>query len=118
MSCWADRARTCWRANWARTGSCSPRAAIRGSADKTRSPISRAFRGDRIDLDFDAVSFLSGDQSFVFIGSSAFFGAGQVRSQVTSLGTLVQADVNGDRVSDFSLWLDDRIALTADCFIL
>ena len=32
-------------------------------------------------------------------------------------GTLISGDVNGDRVADFAILLDDRLALQADSFL-
>lgn len=48
-------------------------------------------------------------RNFVFIGFAGFGVAGHVRSQATALDTRV--------LTDFSLWLDDRIVLAAGCFI-
>ena len=65
------------------------------------SDVITDFAGDFIDLtQIDANAALSGDQAFTFWGSAAFTGvAGQLRVD----GTLVEGDVNGDAVADFSL---------------
>ncbi len=46
------------------------------------------------------------NQSFSFIGTAAFSGAGQLRCELDQSGnTIVQADVNGDLAADFQLIL-------------
>ena len=65
--------------------------------------------GDTIDLSaIDARTGSTGNQAFNFIGGSAFSAAGQVRvtSSVDASGraySLVQAEVNGDSIADFSM---------------
>lgn len=80
----------------------------------------RYWQGDRIDLNvIDARADIAGNQSFKFIGTSAFSGtAGELHVKVANGGTLISADVNGDRVSDFSLYLIGELVLTADAFLL
>ena len=77
-------------------------------------------QGDRIDLSLiDANSTEAGNQAFAFLGGAAFSGhAGQVRWTGTANGSLVQADVNGDRVADVAILLDDPVALNQWAFIL
>ncbi|MCV9967755.1 family 16 glycosylhydrolase [Pararhizobium sp. BT-229] len=58
--------------------------------------------GDRIDFSvIDASTLISGNQSFTFIGSSAFTAAGQVRFS----DGILSADVSGDKIFDFSVVL-------------
>jgi Ca2+-binding RTX toxin-like protein len=73
-----------------------------------------------IDLSaIDANTPVAGDQAFAFIGTGAFSGvAGQVRVQASGANLLVLADVNGDRVADFSVLVDGLTSLTADSFVL
>lgn len=75
---------------------------------------------DRIDLSvIDANSLVSGNQAFTFIGTAAFGDkAGQLRYQVTSGDTIIQGDINGDGVRDFSITLDASVTLKAGDFIL
>ncbi|WP_189654738.1 hypothetical protein [Paracoccus mutanolyticus] len=62
---------------------------------------------------------LPGNQAFSYIGGAGFTGqSGQLRAQLAAGGTLILADVNGDRVADFSILLDDSLALGANAFIL
>lgn len=88
------------------------------------------FKGDRIDLsalDADANS-LGTDEAFQFIGGGGFSNlAGQLRfAQDASLtdaatgraGFLVEGDLNGDSVADFSLVVHTNKVLTASDFIL
>lgn len=77
------------------------------------------FDGDRIDLrQIDAVTGGSND-AFAFIGTSRFSGtAGEVRTVNTLTGILVQADVNGDRIADFSVKVVAAFPITADDFLL
>jgi Ca2+-binding RTX toxin-like protein len=70
---------------------------------------------DRIDLSaIDANVFAAGNNAFTFIGGGAFTGqAGELRAQAPVIEgnwydgytawTLVQADVNGDKVADFAI---------------
>ena len=75
---------------------------------------------DRIDLSaIDANTNRTGEQAFTYIGNAGFTGqAGQVSARAVSGGTLISGDVNGDRVADFSILLDDRMTLSASDFIL
>jgi hypothetical protein len=71
---------------------------------------------DRIDLrSIDASTNISGNQAFVFIGSSAFSGtSGELRY---SAGVLA-ADRNGDGRADFALTVQSAAALTAADILL
>jgi len=75
---------------------------------------------DRIDLSgMDANSVVSGNQAFTFIGTAAFSDkAGQLRYQVASGDTIIQGDINGDGVRDFSIVLDASVNLKVGDFIL
>jgi Ca2+-binding RTX toxin-like protein len=78
--------------------------------------------GDRIDLSaIDAVALKPGDNPFVFVGTAAFTGVqGELRYTTTaSDGTIVQADINGDRLADFQIsLLANNLNLTAADFVL
>lgn len=77
---------------------------------------------DRIDLAaLDANSRITGNQSFTFIGETAFTRvAGELRAErVTSSGiTLIQADTNGDARVDMEIRLADLLILTQEAFML
>ncbi|MEK0083400.1 M10 family metallopeptidase C-terminal domain-containing protein [Benzoatithermus flavus] len=74
---------------------------------------------DRIDLvSIDAKSGIAGDQAFTFIGTKGFTAAGQLHYLYDSGNTIVQGDVNGDKVADFEIQLTGKIALTATDFVL
>lgn len=79
-----------------------------------------ASEGDRIDLSaIDANTAATGNQSFSFIGTAAFNGAaGAVRYDKLASDTFIYADVNGDKVADLKIRLDDAMTLTKDYFIL
>ncbi|WP_324808341.1 Calx-beta domain-containing protein [Sphingomonas sp. LY29] len=84
--------------------------ALTDSNSTERDGIQDFNNGDLIDLSrLDANSLLAGDQAFTFVGTSAFSGiAGELRYENISLGGpiwLVQADVNGDSISDFEIVL-------------
>ncbi|WP_170295318.1 calcium-binding protein [Paracoccus aestuariivivens] len=87
-----------------------------------RDTITDFSRGqqDLIDLSaIDANFGRTGNQAFSFIGDAAFTGqAGQLSARTVTGGTLVSGDVNGDRIADFAVLLDDRLNLGTDCFIL
>lgn len=94
-----------------------------GTTAATRDIIadfSRA-QGDRIDLSLiDADSTLEGGQDFAFIGASAFTGtAGELNVTRLAPGAqLVQGDVDGDGVADFSIQVNFRDDLIASDFLL
>lgn len=77
---------------------------------------------DLIDLSrIDADAGRGGNQSFEFIGRSAFSGdAGELRFFVNGAeGFLIlQADVDGDRAQDFQIELSDLSGLNADDLVL
>lgn len=76
--------------------------------------------GDRIDLSaIDASTRASGNQAFAFIGTAAFKGvAGELRYVKQASDTYIYGDVNGDKVSDLKIHLDDAVTLTKDYFVL
>ena len=79
---------------------------------------------DRIVLEFiDTNSSLSGDQDFSFISTGAFTGGDQVRfsHSFTADGTgitMVEADINGDRIADMQIELRGNYQLTVNDFDL
>lgn len=75
---------------------------------------------DRIDLSaIDANAKISGNQAFSFIGTAAFKGtAGELRYQKLSSDTFIYADVNGDRIADLKIHLDDAVTLAGNYFLL
>ncbi|NRP73969.1 Bifunctional hemolysin/adenylate cyclase [Ensifer psoraleae] len=75
---------------------------------------------DRIDLSaIDASTKLTGNQTFSFVGTAAFKGvAGELRYEKHLSDTYIYADVNGDKVADLKIHLDDAVTLTKDYFIL
>jgi Ca2+-binding RTX toxin-like protein len=75
---------------------------------------------DEIDLSaIDARRGVGDNDAFRFIGEAAFGAAkGQLRLAYASGNTLVQADVNGDRVADLVIELSGRLALQVGDFIL
>lgn len=79
-----------------------------------------SLQGDKVNLNtIDANSTVSSNQNFTFIGSNAFGKqAGEVRYVGTTSGVEVQADVNGDGVSDMSVSLTGITKLVAGDFML
>lgn len=75
---------------------------------------------DKIDLSvIDASTKSAGGQAFSFIGSNAFSGvAGQLRFDKLASDTYICTDVNGDKIADLKVHLDDAVTLTKDYFIL
>lgn len=70
---------------------------------------------DLIDLSaIDANSNSDGNQSFVFVGSSAFANAGDLRFS----GGILLGDVNGDGIADFEIAVSRVSILHVDDFIL
>ncbi|WP_284734580.1 calcium-binding protein [Sphingosinicella terrae] len=78
--------------------------------------------GDLIDLaGVDADAGTAGDQAFAFIGDAAFSGSGtggELRYETDGVRSLVQGDVDGDGVADFTLFVDNVQSLSAADFIL
>ncbi|MDX0530734.1 protease [Sinorhizobium medicae] len=75
---------------------------------------------DRIDVSaIDANWKVSGNEAFTFVGTASFTGAGgELRYVKHASDTYIHGDVNGDKVSDFKIHLDDAMILTKDYFIL
>jgi Ca2+-binding RTX toxin-like protein len=75
---------------------------------------------DKIDLSaIDARATKGGNQAFSFIGTKAFDGkAGELRYEKAKSDTYIYGDVNGDKVADFTIHLDDRVSLSKSYFIL
>lgn len=75
---------------------------------------------DRIDLHaIDALTGSDGDQAFAFLGAAAFTGAGgEIRTTLSDGNTLVEGDLDGDRVADFQLLVLGREDLQATDFLL
>jgi Ca2+-binding RTX toxin-like protein len=76
--------------------------------------------GDRLDFSrFDASASERGSQHFSFIGAAEFSGReGESRAEVIGRHTLVSGDTDGDRIADFVLKLDGRMALEDGDFLL
>ncbi len=97
-----------------------------GRSDTTRDIITDFVRGyDKIDLStIDANHCRAGDQDFNFIGSSDFSGrAGQLHYVWVDLEgasddrTIIEGDVNGDRVADFQIELNGLQHLSCGDFV-
>ncbi|WP_417723237.1 M10 family metallopeptidase C-terminal domain-containing protein [Salipiger sp.] len=75
---------------------------------------------DRIEISrLDADITQPFKQDFTFVGAHRFSGtAGELRSVVLGDRTLVQADLDGDGVSDFDIELSGAHTLTVDNFVL
>jgi 2',3'-cyclic-nucleotide 2'-phosphodiesterase (5'-nucleotidase family) len=77
-------------------------------------------RTDRIDLsDIDANLNRRGNQNFSFIGTNGFTGvAGQLNYVTDGSNTIVQADLDADRIADFQIELLAVTTLRSQDFIL
>ena len=96
-----------------------------GTTSSTRDLIADFSRGlDHIDFSaIDARSNVYGNDVFRFIGTKDFSGlSGELHYVSRTLGgissTIIEGDVNGDRLADFQIELSGRYALTASDFIL
>ena len=78
-------------------------------------------KGDRIDLSqFDAIPdmTLPGLDDFVYIGTGVFSGVkGELRHHRSGLETIIQGDLDGDAIADFTIFLDGHKALSAGSFL-
>lgn len=96
-------------------------AAETGKTADTRDVISDFARGsDDIDLWHIDASPRAGNQAFKFIGAQAFHGvAGELHFRFEGPATtIVEGDINGDRVADFQIELKGHLTLTGADFIL
>ena len=77
--------------------------------------------GDTIDFSqFDAIPDASspGIDDFIYIGKADFSGTkGELRHERSGTETLIQGDLDGDAVADFTIFLDGNRALTAASFL-
>ncbi len=91
-----------------------------GTTSATRDMITDfQYWQDTIDLQFDANTNTAARDQFTWIDTDAFSGtAGELRARSVADGKIVEADVNGDAVADFSIELHStsNITLTADIF--
>ncbi|MBP2232940.1 Ca2+-binding RTX toxin-like protein [Azospirillum agricola] len=76
--------------------------------------------GDRIDVsEIDAITATPVNDTFTFIGTAGFSAAGQLRYTVSGAVTLIEGDVDGDRVADFRIQVNiANYGFTAFDFIL
>jgi Ca2+-binding RTX toxin-like protein len=76
--------------------------------------------GDKISLaQIDAIEGTAANDSFSFIGNSAFTGtAGELRFFVSNGDAIISADTNGDKIADLVLVMEDRHQLAATDFQL
>ncbi|MTH64109.1 calcium-binding protein [Paracoccus shanxieyensis] len=73
-------------------------------------------QGDRIDL---SAMNPQGDAALSYIGAADFSGrSGELAARATAAGTLIAADMNGDRISDFEILIENSNGLVASSFIL
>ena len=74
--------------------------------------------GDRIrvsEIDANTTNAAGSNDAFSFIGNAAF---GHVAGQLRYDGNVVQGDVNGDGIADFSIVIQNHAALVASDFFL
>ena len=76
--------------------------------------------GDKINLGLmDAIEQTAANEAFTFIGTAAFSGAaGELRYTVLDGQAVVRADIDGDRIADFTLVVENRTELAAVDFVL
>jgi serralysin len=89
--------------------------------DQVRDFSGHRGQGDRIDLAaIDAVTGTSfTNEAFIFIGAGGFTGVkGQLHYRQTANATIVEGDVNGDRIPDFAIELSGLHNLVAGDFFL
>lgn len=106
-------------------GAGADRFIFKAAAESTGSLVDSIFDfvpsgGDRIDLSLiDASTKAYGNQTFAFIGTAAFKGvAGELRYVKQASDTYIYGDMNGDKVADLKIHLDDAVTLTKDYFLL
>lgn len=90
-----------------------------GATSDTRDVITDfQYWQDTIDLRFDANTNTAANDQFDWIGTDVAFSAqaGELRARSVAEGLIVEADVNGDAVADFSIKLLGTYTLTDDVF--
>jgi Ca2+-binding RTX toxin-like protein len=95
-------------------------AAESGTVAFTRDVITDFQKGvDDIDLSTIDAKSGAGNQAFTFIGQAAFSGAkGQLHIKFAGPHTIVEGDIDGNKVADFSIQLNGHKVLTAGDSIL
>lgn len=75
---------------------------------------------DKIDLSgIDANAAATGDQGFIFIGTTGFTGRAGELHQIRFNGlTVIEGDLDGDRIADFQIELGSSISLSSGDFLL
>lgn len=100
---------------------------FKGAADSTVDTSGRdtiadfsARQGDRMDLrNIDARSDFGGNQSFTFIGKSAFHDkSGELRYDKVPGGVVVSGDTTGDSQADFSIYMKGVSSVSKGYFLL
>jgi Ca2+-binding RTX toxin-like protein len=91
-----------------------------GIATTTRDFIRDWITGDKFDLSLlDASTLLAGDQAFTWIGTAAFSNvAGQLHQIARTDQTIIEADIDGNGTSDFSIAVKGTITFVATDFVL
>ena len=78
----------------------------------------RAGQGDRFDLRLVDAILGGTDDAFVFRGTKAFTGAGQVRLEVGVDGVTVQGNLDTDAAAEFAIFVAGATGLAATDFLL
>jgi Ca2+-binding RTX toxin-like protein len=105
-------------AEWLRGGAGNDRFQFSSVSDANGDWIQDFARGDKIDLSLIDATVAPGDQSFAFIGNKEFNGVGgELRAYVSSGSSWVTGDLDGDRVSDFTIKLTTGSVLIASDFV-
>lgn len=100
-------------------GSGSDRFVFADLADAQQDWILQFDSADVIDLSgVDANSNVSGNQSFTFIGTSGYSGAGQLGYYNYAGDTYIRADIDGNGSSDFDMLISGMHSIDASTFIL
>lgn len=90
-----------------------------GTTAATRDVIRDFSQGQGDVIDLSRIDAGTIDQAFSFVGTSEFSSAqGELRFFQTATNTIVQGDVDGDGVADFTLLLNGVIDLTVGDFVL
>ena len=91
-----------------------------GDATSSRITDFSATEGDVISLAaIDGNPDQPGLDTLAFIGEAAFSGAaGEIRYEQANGDTLITGDLNGDKMSDFSITLTGLVTLNSTDFIL
>ena len=88
------------------------------AAVATASPISRRTSTSSTSRRIDANVFAAGNQAFQFIGTAAFYAAGQLNYYLSAGDTIISANTDNDAAAEFQIALNGYHQMIRADFVL